>query len=129
MRLTAEQYEQIVTSLRSDSTRTRHHEKRHSPRVGLRMQVTVIPCVTGQPAKQYEMWVRDLSTNGIGLIGSEPARVGSYFLAVFKRATNETLTVLYRVVNCRQQTDRQYSIGAKLDRVIDAGPAAEGSAA
>ena len=128
MRLTAEQFEQIVTSLRSDAAHGQH-EKRRSPRVGLRMQVTVVPCVAGQPVKQQEMKIRDVSADGIGLIGTEPAKVGDYFLAVFRRATKETLTVLYRVVNCRQHTDRQYAIGAKLDRVVAATAPGTGAAA
>jgi hypothetical protein len=118
MRLTAEQFEQIVASLKSDSTRPRHHDKRSSPRVGVRMQATIIPCVTGQPARPHLVWVRDLSVHGIGLIYHDSLPIGSYFLAIFQRKGGEKLTVLYCVASCTRLSAQQTLIGARIDRVI-----------
>jgi hypothetical protein len=119
VKLTAEQFEQIVSRLKSDDYRGRQHENRSSPRVGVRVQAVVIPCTPGRKPTQYLVWVRDISQNGICLLHTEPMPRGSYFLVAFKRRTGETLTALYQVAHCQQQSDRQYTIGAKLDRVMD----------
>src|SRR5215207_7538318 len=99
MRLTAEQFEQILASLKSDTSRPRSQDKRSSPRVGVRMQATIIPCLPGEDAKPHVVWVRDLSVHGIGLVHNDSLPVGSYFLALFQRKAGERLTVLYTVAS------------------------------
>ena len=118
MKLTAEQFEQILASLKSDSSRPRQQDKRSSPRVGIRMQVTIVPCVQGQPATPHLVWVRDVSAHGMGLIHNEPLPIGSYFLALFQRKGGERLTVLYKVASCSRLSTQQTLIGAQIDRVI-----------
>ena len=118
MKLTAEQFEQILASLKSDSSRPRQQDKRSSPRVGIRMQVTIVPCVQGQPATPHLVWVRDVSAHGMGLIHNQPLPIGSYFLALFQRKAGDRLTVLYKVASCSRLSTQQTLIGAQIDRVI-----------
>jgi hypothetical protein len=118
MKLTAEQFEQILASLKSDSSRPRQQDKRSSPRVGIRMQVTIVPCLPNQPATPHVVWVRDVSAQGIGLIHNEPLPIASYFLAIFQRKGGDKLTVLYKVASCSRLSTQQTLIGAQIDRVI-----------
>ena len=118
MRLSAEQYEQIVAALRSDQGRKRSKDKRVAPRVGVRMQALVIPCTPTHVPQTHLLRIRDISVTGIGLVHSEALLAGSYFLAGFQRGNGETLLVLYRVVRCGSIGHRQFSIGASFDRLI-----------
>ena len=118
MRLSAEQYEQIVAALRSDKARKRPSDHRQAPRVGLRMQALIIPCTPTNQPQTHMLRIRDISVSGIGLVHTEAMLAGSYFLAGFQRANGETLLVLYRVVRCNAIGHRQFSIGATFDRLI-----------
>ena len=119
MKMTAEQFEQIVSRLRSDNNAGRQHEKRMSPRVGVRVQATMIPSTPGHKASQHLVWIRDLSQHGICLLHSAALPRGSHFIVAFKRRTGESLTAVYQVAHCQKQSSHQFAIGAKLDRVMD----------
>lgn len=118
MRLSAEQYEQIVAALRSDQGRKRQSDKRTAPRVGLRMQLRIIPCIPTKTPQKHLLRIRDISVSGIGLIHTEPMLPGTFFLAGFQRANGESLLVLYRVVRCMYLGHRQYTVGATFERLI-----------
>jgi hypothetical protein len=119
VKLSAEQFETILASLRSFSETDRSVEKRRSPRVGLRATATMIHCTgSGANARQHEVNLRDLSAEGIGLTHTEPLRTGTYVLISFTRAVGEVLRVLYRVAHCERLGERSYAIGARLDRVL-----------
>ena len=119
MKLTAEQFEQIVAHLRSDKGRGGQQDRRRAPRVGLRTLITIVPCVSGGSMARREVRVRDLSADGIGLLHREPLKLGTFLVSLLPRANGEPVNAVYRVVRCHQVGDRQYLVGAKLDRVID----------
>jgi hypothetical protein len=115
MELTAETYRDILRSLRSDPRSEKTMEKRTAPRVGLRSKLTITP----EGGNNAVTWCRDLSINGIGLVHSEGLKIGQQFIAILPNYGQESLTVVYTVVNCRQLSKQLYSIGARLERVID----------
>ena len=90
-------------------------EKRTAPRVGLRSKLTITP----EGGTNVITWCRDLSSNGIGLVHAEGLKVGTQFTAVLPNYGQESLTVVYTVVNCRPLSKQLYSVGARLERVID----------
>ena len=100
MLLSADTYEQIVRTLRSDaSTPT---ERRKHPRVGMRAKITVIPLTpAGQPGKADTVWVRDISDGGIGLVAGRAMKRGSLFVVQFSKHNNEARSLLCQVVQCR----------------------------
>jgi hypothetical protein len=118
MRLSAEQYEQIVAALRSDQSRQRQADKRTAPRVGLRMKLQIIPCIPTKTPQKLLLRIRDISGSGIGLLHSEPMLPGTFFLAGFLRGNGQSLMVLYRVVRCKSVGHRQFTIGATFERLI-----------
>ena len=96
-RLTADVYEEIVASLRSDR-KGRLNEKRKKPRVGLRSSLEVIPCVPVPKLKlPLIVWVRDVSADGLGLVSPQPLPLNVTFVAEFERYERENLRVEYRV--------------------------------
>src|SRR5262245_57004061 len=131
MTLTAEQFDQITASLRSDDPGVRSSEKRECPRVGMRVQIEIISFATrGQPAR-YRVWLRDFSTTGIGFVYAQPIKQGSALIVCLPKGRNDTLKLLYKVVRSVQIDETQYIIGARLERSLDdtAAPAAASATA
>jgi hypothetical protein len=119
MFLGAEQYDEIVSHLRSDRTRQRTHERRSSPRVGLRVQVQLIPCRTGGRASVQTAWLRDISATGVGLVCHELLEAGTYLVVCFPRKKKgQSLDVLFVVTRCTRLTPGHFSIGARFQRII-----------
>jgi hypothetical protein len=125
VRLSAEQFETILSSLKSYDQGNRTVEKRRSPRVGLRMTAMMIRC--GQRRRDNEsvpvsseVKIRNVSTEGIGLTLAEPIVRGEFVILGFRRSTGELLSVLYKITHCQRLSERVYAVGARFDRVITA---------
>ena len=117
-KLSAELFEQIVASLRSDRS-LRSNEKRRRPRVGLRSTIDVRLCAPrANEAASFSVWVRDISAEGLGLVGARCLELGTEFVADFNRSENEQLRVKYRVAYCKTLSRGLYSVGAKLVLVM-----------
>ena len=123
MLLSAEQYEQICSQLRTLRDNVGRSERRSRPRAGLRAQITLLPCraTASEPRK---VWVRDLSPDGIGFISNEMITVGTPLLITLPRPNGDALEVLYITTRAVHLTKDQFSIGARLERVITADEAA-----
>lgn len=118
MQLSAELYRQIVQSLRSDPRSSRNLEKRIAPRVGLRSKLTIARRLPGgAPAAQISVWVRDISSTGIGFVTSEPLPMRSEIVALLPGALGESMSIIYTVVHCKELAKSLYSIGATLTRI------------
>jgi hypothetical protein len=123
VRLSAEQFESILASLRSFDQGNRTVEKRRSPRVGLRMIATMFRCAQGTPGATpvaREAKIRNVSAEGIGLTLAEPIGRGEFVILGFRRSTGELLSVLYRITHCERLSDRTFAVGARMERVITA---------
>lgn len=118
-RLTAEVYEDIVASLRSDRNQ-RGNEKRKKPRVGLRSSLELLPCPTKATDSKspFVVWVRDVSADGLGMVSAEQLPVDMNFIAEFDRHDRERLRVQYRVAYCKVIARGLYSVGARLVCVL-----------
>jgi hypothetical protein len=115
MMLTAQLFQQILTSLRSDTGR-RFNEQRLGPRVGVRGKIKLLRGAADLEHRQlpFEVWVRDVSISGIGLLSSEPMTTGTQFRAQFPKVDDEPLTLVYVVVHCKSVSKGLYVIGARL---------------
>lgn len=117
MQLSAELYRQIVRSLRSDPRSSRNMEKRVAPRVGLRSKLGIIRRGPGGIELQSSVWVRDLSTSGIGIVTAEPFPKRSEFIAQLPGVMGESMAIVYTVCHCKELAKSLYSIGATLTRI------------
>ena len=118
MLLKADLFEQICGELRTIRGQVRS-ERRGRPRAGMRVLVTMIPCV-GDDAQPRKVWVRDLSRDGIGFISTESIAINTPVLITLPRAAGPALEVLYVTTRCSRLDDNQFSVGARLDRLITA---------
>ena len=115
MTLTASLFQQILTSLRSDTGR-RFNEQRMGPRVGVRGKIKVQRGTAEASPNQppLEVWVRDVSISGIGLLSSEAMTAGTHFRAQFPKVDDLPLTLLYTVVHCKSVSKGLFVVGARL---------------
>lgn len=124
MSLTGDEFNEIMESLRSDIQGKRAYEKRGAPRVGLRSRGTIVSYkhlrLTGAPTP---VWIRDLSVTGIGIIHCRPLEPGTQFVAQFLRPTKPPLSVLYTVTQTTRISKTIFSVGAKMEQVLDEGTA------
>ena len=124
MRLSAEQFETILASLRSYDQGNRTVEKRRAPRVGLRMTAMMVRCgrrsADGTAPVASEVNIRNISAEGIGLTLAEPIGQGEYVILGFRRSTGELLSILYKIAHCQRLSERTYAVGGRFDRVITA---------
>ena len=119
MSLSAEQFREIVRSLKSDGVGVRSSEKRAGPRVGLRCRLSIRHFKNGRADETPTMvWLRDLSAAGIGVVHSQYLEEGQAFIAEFPLRNSRCLGVMYKVVHTKTISKNLHSIGAMLERVM-----------
>ena len=85
-------------------------------------QVRLIECRTSSDPPALTVWVRDISAEGIGLLFPDSVQIGTYLvlsLPTLKRK-NATLDLLFLTVRCDPLNEKQFSVGARFQRVITA---------
>lgn len=116
--LTAELFNQIVNSLKSDTGR-RYNEQRTKPRVGVRGKVKIVThSSTGEPST-LDVWVRDLSATGIGILHHAPFDSGTSFVAHFMRQGMSPLDITYLVAYSKPVTRGLFATGGRVLSVDD----------
>ncbi len=112
--LTADRYQEIVRALKSDGGR-HYDEKRGRPRVGVRGRVQIAPLrASGQRLPAFDVWVRDLSNKGLGILHTRPLHPGTKFDAIFHRPDSPPMILTYVVAQTRSVDNGMYTIGAHL---------------
>jgi hypothetical protein len=118
--ISAEAFESIIRSLRSDARVGRGSDKRKTPRVGLSGRVTIIPCSPNSDRNPVVAMVRDLSTTGIGLAHSNPLVVGEQILLRFAATHMEPAkTILCTVTHSHTVGERLTTTGARFIKDIE----------
>ena len=111
MTLTAAVFQQILSSLKSDTGR-RFNEQRNSPRVGVRGKISILPLTHSQ--EPLEVWVRDVSVTGIGLLSPQNFAPGTRLLARFPKVDDAPLAITYVVAHCKSVSRGLFVVGARL---------------
>jgi diguanylate cyclase len=117
MRLTEQLYRQIITRLKSERGSGRSVERRRLARVGLRVQVMLLPCRRDHHVPR-DIWLRDISAEGIGFVFPKPLDRDEYVLMGFPGGGKMQVQILYRVARCHPLGQDQFSVGARFDREI-----------
>jgi hypothetical protein len=115
MALSADQFKQILASLKSDAPDKGSFEKRSAPRVGLRTKIRIY--LDRDESRGFDIWIRDLSANGIGFVNGAPLESGREFLIRFPIRGKHSLSVVYSVMHCKDLSKSQFFIGARMDRI------------
>lgn len=113
MRLTAETFDELIRSLRSNAPAG--SEKRRQPRVGLRVraEVMVRDPATGFGGERAEITIRDISAGGVGLLVPRPIDAGQRFSLVLDGAASRSVRCV--VMHCRSVGANLFRIGAKFE--------------
>jgi c-di-GMP-binding flagellar brake protein YcgR len=118
--LSAEAFESIIRSLRSDARSLRGSDKRRTPRVGLSGRVTIIPCSPTSSRTPVVAMVRDVSTTGIGLAHSNPLAAGEQVIVRFAATHMEPAkSILCTVTHSHTIGERLTTTGARFIKDIE----------
>jgi hypothetical protein len=118
--ISAEAFESIIRSLRSDRQTGRGSDKRRTPRVGLSGRVTIIPCSPNSNRTAAVAMVRDLSTTGIGLAHSHPLVIGEQIIVRFAATHMEPAkSILCTVTHSHTIGETLSTTGAKFIKDIE----------
>jgi hypothetical protein len=131
MRLSAEMYEQIVASLKSDSHRDK--DKRREPRVGMAAEADFVTVTEAGKRIAGVVRVRDVSARGIGLFLSKQIDKHQRFVLQLYTTKQEPVWLVCQAAYCRQVDGGRFSVGAKIHQLlradqiqkVEAQPAAE----
>jgi hypothetical protein len=119
MKLSAELFNEIISSLKSDGTCSRGHERRCEARVGLRCAIEIVPCTfLANKARPLTIHVHDISLHGLGLVSTVRLEEGSEFVARLLRDGKPLVPALYEVKRLHRLSEVLFSIGAKFQRVL-----------
>ncbi len=117
MELSAELFEQTIRLFKGDGS-TIKHQRRAQPRVGIRCRIKIVPIEAGVPAEAIEVWTRDISRTGIGIICSHKMEAGDRFVVRFPRANEARPLALVCTVKCCSQLSKGvYAIGAIFEGI------------
>src|SRR4051812_41748579 len=97
MKLSGEQFQEIIAQLVSDDS-AGSHDKRREPRVGVRAQGMVSPwSLDDAGLRQTRITIRDLSTGGICILSNTTMQRGTRFILQLPRAQRAALLAHYEV--------------------------------
>jgi hypothetical protein len=127
MELSAELFEQTIRLFKGDSSTIKNQRRCH-PRVGIRCHIKIVPIENGIPGEPVEVWTRDISRTGIGIITSQKMKAGDRFVVRFPRADSAPPLGLVCTIKCCSQLSKGvYAIGAIFEgtRLLKPEPATE----
>ncbi|QOV91045.1 PilZ domain-containing protein [Humisphaera borealis] len=121
MQLTLKLLQLVAENLRSDEFSSR--AKRTEPRVGLRAKAKIVPMVVDDRGiPPMEIWVRDISSSGIGFVVNRALPQGSFFLLKLQTPARDDLSIQYKVTYTNAIGGGSHVVGACFDRVVCANP-------
>ena len=95
-------------------------ERRQNPRVPFRFKVKIIPYEDGVCGDPIDIWTRDISATGIGLIYHKAMREGRKFIIRLTRLEDTPILLLCTVRNCVELATDVYGLGASFAEVAEA---------
>lgn len=92
-------------------------ERRENPRFPLRAKVGLIPYENGACGKAVEVWTRDVSASGVGVLYAKPMRAGRKFIIRLPRRDDSPVLLVCTVRNCTELAEGIYAIGASFAEI------------
>ncbi|MCY2952244.1 MAG: PilZ domain-containing protein [Planctomycetota bacterium] len=114
MQLTAQQFADVLMSLRSSGSPTSDTEQRRFTRMNVQAKVAVASIVDGKAARCYTVLTQDVSFGGINLMQSVELEHGSRLLVRLPRGEKPPLMMVAVVARCKTLADGLFGIGAKF---------------
>lgn len=92
-------------------------ERRTHVRAPLRLRLRITPFDGGTAGEPFDVWTRDVSAGGIGILACSPMAAGRKFIVSLPRLDEPPLYLVCTVRNCSEMTHRLYAIGASFAEV------------
>lgn len=83
----------------------------------MRVKLKLFPVIRRGLGRPREVWTRDLSAGGIGLLSPDKMRLGSKFIVRLPRHGGGFLCLLCCVQNCIEKENDLYAVGASFVEV------------
>jgi hypothetical protein len=103
---------QVAEMLRAIRCDRKVSDRRRAPRIGLRAKVDMV--TSPQQPATAQVWVRNISLSGVGLLHSQKLSVGDTIVLRFPTADRKLLSVPCEVIHCQSIPNQFYRIGAKF---------------
>jgi hypothetical protein len=116
MSLPPEIFSQITESITIVGQENQAEGDRKAARVQLRTHVTLLPW--NNPANALSVRIRDLSTDGLGVLHTERLALDDQFIISFPTG-EQTVMALYTIVYWEPLAEKLYAIGAQFDRLVE----------
>jgi hypothetical protein len=123
MELSAELFESTVRALKGDPVEQRQH-----PRAPARYRLKIVPYKQPGMTTAIDVWTRDISRGGIGVVSPVRFKVGAKFVVGLPRAEGGMRCLVCTVKNCSEQAKGVYVIGSAFEEVVPAAAAPAGVA-
>ena len=121
MNLEDRTFNEIVTVLRLADKERDWNERRAYPRVPMQKCMAIIPYRAGETGAPADVWIRDISQGGIGLVHYQAMEPNDEFLIQLPQLNGHAMT-LCRVSYCTALTGAThkglFGIGARFVRVL-----------
>lgn len=95
-------------------------ERRAHVRAPLRLRLRIVPYEAGTTGEPMEVWTRDISASGLGILVYSPMAVGRKFIVALPGPNGPEDPPLYLVCtirNCAKMADHLYAVGASFVEV------------
>jgi len=123
MNISAELFTQILSQLTSDKNKLDSHERRASPRVGVRAKIQFERDVLGDAGVEKQtVTIRELSRGGIGFLYPKRVAREDVVRAFFDRGEGGYLVAEYTVCHCTKLSGGLFLVGARLEQVTEVLP-------
>jgi hypothetical protein len=114
MKLSAEQYAELLSSFYSGTTPEQTNNRR-APRMALQARLTIVPLIGDQPQQPIAVTTCDFSARGLAFLNEKPMRRGEQFITELPRRTGGRVRLLCEVVRSEPTgTQEFHRIGANF---------------
>jgi len=117
MKLSVESFQSIMSFIGAGADMD--GDRRRRPRMDISSGVATIRIQrAGQAEEEAKVIVRDVSPEGIGVIHTQPLRMGDKFVLRLQSDSGKSRDILCTVMRWRPEGEKQFSIGAVFTQEI-----------
>jgi len=121
MTLEERTFNEIVAALRLADKERNWHDRRQYPRVPMQKCMAIIPYRSGVTGEAADVWIRDISMGGVGMVHFKPMEPDEEFLIRLPQLSGHQM-MLCRVSYCAplsgENGNGMFGIGARFVRAV-----------
>jgi hypothetical protein len=114
MKLTIQDFAEIVAALRRPGTNAAAQEKRRAVRMTVNAKLDAALIDGDELGRAFSTLTRDVSLTGAGLFQSLPLQQGQEFVLILPKQSGKPICIRTVVMHCRPLADALYGIGCEF---------------